>query len=214
MEKKTESKRRKLDLENFGECDDDLFDLFRDIPELKDLEEDLLKLNEDSKELSGKSVKAKTEKDKIIHLFEEIDSSEDEDLIELTEEFADIEDEDDGEIIELTTEIEVEPMDKNNEVIDLTEEANLNLAEDDDLIELTEEANLDSAKGENVAERGANAFNISEEALERALEKVIGRIFADNIERILLQAVRKVVNEDIENLKKIITEKIGDEVRA
>ncbi len=55
-----------------------------------------------------------------------------------------------------------------------------------------------------------DAIKLTEEAIDKALERVIRKVFADKIEHILLEAVKKVATEDIARLKKMILEKNGD----
>ncbi len=116
MDKDPESKQKKSHPNNSSEKDD-LLDIFDDIPDLEGLEEDILDLSGEVEELSGTKGKNKNEYDDIIDLFEEADSATEQDLIDLTEDFANFEDED-GDVLSFTDE-ELRELEDEENLIDL-----------------------------------------------------------------------------------------------
>ena len=87
--------------------------------------------------------------------------------------------------------------------------------EDEEVIELSDIAGV-SAQKDDTPEGSAEPaeINISDEKLERALERVIHRTFSEKAEQMLTEAIEKAVAKEIEKLKRILLEDSSGEEKT
>ncbi len=142
------------------------------------------------KDLENQSEKMMSDDEEIIELTDEVSISDEDEVIELTEEVAS--DSEGDEVIELT-----DVVDSEDEVIELTDRVS------DSSIGSSEEAVSDNANTLPVDAVTPEQINV---ALERTIEKLYGQ----KIESLLVEIVQKKVSEEIEKIKKMILDGSSD----
>ena len=209
--------------------DDEIIDLTQVIEEAK--EDDIIDL---TNVLGGPEKEAEApaaENDLLL--------DEDEDIIELDEEISDGDDDDESEedIIDLDEQVfEEDSEEAEEDIIDLTEvdlasenateaspenaennsvDRNTSEVDDDDddqalLLDQEEaDADLEKAVPSPIAPP-ADAPVFTEEQLEAALERTIRKLYAEKIEQLMIETVKKTVNQEIEKIKRALLESDDD----
>ncbi len=102
---------------------------------------------------------------------------------------------------------------EDDEIIQLIDE--LGEDEDEEVIELSDIAGVSTQKDETPEGASEPAeINISDEKLERALERVIQRTFSEKAEQMLTEAIEKAVVKEIDKLKRILLEASSGEEKT
>ena len=89
------------------------------------------------------------------------------------------------------------------DIIELCEEAQPP-QDDEKVIELTEEISIPSEKDSTSSDTFPQKTSVSDHIIEAAIERAIRRILVEKFELIFMEAVQKIIREDIKKLKEQI----------
>ncbi len=154
------------------------------------------------KDLESQSEKMMSDDEEIIELTDEVPISDEDEVIELTEVASASEGD---EVIELT-----DVVDGGDEVIELTDVVD----GEDEVIELTDRVSDSSTdSSEEAVSDSANTLPvgaITPEQINVALERTIEKLYGQKIESLLVEIVQKKVSDEIEKIKKMILDGSSD----